>query len=183
MDDGVAKETQRLQAKERRHDFVTSAALDDLRALERQRVDGFFDVFQGRDPVGSVALYYPMGSEASTLLLASELWQRGVAVSLPCVVQNTLVFREWCDDGVLMSTSFGIQEPALNSPQVIPAYCIVPLLAFDGDNHRLGYGKGYYDRYFSAHTNVTKIGWAYECQRVDRLLPEPHDVPLDFVLT
>lgn len=60
-------------------------------------------------------------------------------------------------------------------------YCITPLVGFNGSGHRIGYGKGCYDRFF-AHTAVYKIGLAYDCQMI-YFAPDPFDVPLDCCVT
>lgn len=80
--------------------------------------------------------------------------------------------------------SFGVLEP-LSEHIVQPNdfdVIIVPLVAFDVKGNRLGYGKGYYDRYLK-HTHALRIGVGYEFQKVDTLITESHDFPLDMVVS
>jgi 5-formyltetrahydrofolate cyclo-ligase len=79
-----------------------------------------------------------------------------------------------------------VPEPAASAKERRPDLLIVPLLAFDNDGYRLGYGAGYYDRYLSEHRakrTIRAIGIAYAGQHVDKLPHEPHDEPLDAVVT
>jgi 5-formyltetrahydrofolate cyclo-ligase len=78
--------------------------------------------------------------------------------------------------------AFGIHEPLEHWPRVRPDLLLVPLLAFDGRGHRLGYGGGFYDRTL-ALLNVPAIGIAYAGQEVASLPDEPHDRRLDMILT
>lgn len=68
------------------------------------------------------------------------------------------------------------QLPKLNS-------IIVPMLGFDENLHRLGYGKGYYDRFLASQPQAQKIGLSFELGKVDKLPTEPHDVQLDLIIT
>lgn len=60
---------------------------------------------------------------------------------------------------------------------------IVPMLGFDGALHRLGYGGGYYDRLLARQATARKIGLCYDLGRLEQLPVEPHDQPLDAVIT
>jgi len=78
---------------------------------------------------------------------------------------------------------FGTQQPAADAPIVIPDVLIVPLLAFDGDCYRLGYGAGHYDRTLAAHPHIKAFGFAYGAQFVEDVAKEAHDWPLQAVVT
>ncbi len=84
---------------------------------------------------------------------------------------------------MLRSGTFGIHEPLAHWPAVAPDVLLVPLLAFDNDGYRLGYGGGYYDRTLSALPRARAIGIAYAGQRVDILPRDAHDCRLDAILT
>lgn len=80
--------------------------------------------------------------------------------------------------------SFHIEEPTGNDvtdPMEIELV-VVPAVAYDRKGRRLGRGKGFYDR-FLQHTKATKIGVGYDFQLVDELPAEPHDVPMDMIIT
>jgi 5-formyltetrahydrofolate cyclo-ligase len=86
------------------------------------------------------------------------------------------------DGEVLRPGLFGIREPLAHWPSVEPQALLVPLLAFDAHGHRLGYGGGFYDRTLAA-LKACAIGIAFVGQEVTALPHEPHDRPLDAVLT
>ena len=83
----------------------------------------------------------------------------------------------------LAPNAYGIAEPLATAPEVRPAVVLVPLLAFDAEGHRLGYGGGYYDRTFDLLPGMTLIGVAYSGQKVALVPREKHDHPLDLVIT
>lgn len=82
---------------------------------------------------------------------------------------------------------FGIYEPILNIRKIVPMkkidLIITPGLAFDKNGYRLGWGKGYYDRFLENTKGIPKIGLAYSFQILPRLPIDKHDIPLDMVIT
>jgi 5,10-methenyltetrahydrofolate synthetase len=72
-----------------------------------------------------------------------------------------------------------------DKPVVIPKFdvIIVPMLGFDTSLHRVGYGGGYYDRLLASQPNAQKIGVCYEKGRVEQIPTEPHDIPLNMIIT
>jgi 5-formyltetrahydrofolate cyclo-ligase len=115
-----------------------------------------------------------------------ERWDK--VTSLPCIMgERTLMFRQWDRRAPLMRQPLGTQEPLATAPSIIPALVLVPLLAFDADGYRLGYGAGYYDRAMELMrqfpTPPLFVGVGYSAQEVDRIPSEPHDQPLDGILT
>jgi 5-formyltetrahydrofolate cyclo-ligase len=136
----------------------------------------------------AVAGYWPIGSEADPRMLARAMAARGHGIVLPCVVgaTRTLVFRSWREGEPLQTNIHGALEPLADKPQHVPAAILVPLLAFDKGGFRLGYGGGYYDRTLAglrARGHVLAIGIAYGGQETESLPREPHDQPLDMIVT
>jgi len=123
-----------------------------------------------------VAGYFPMKGEVDITPLAQ---------ALPCVVEKNapLVFRVWKIGDALQAGAHGSREPLAGAPVVIPDIVLVPLLAFDGALHRLGYGGGYYDRTLAALSSVQAIGIAFSCQQAQALPHEEFDRKLDAVVT
>lgn len=136
-------------------------------------------------PQGAViAAYYPLKDEISPLPLLSALRERGYRVALPVTTgrDDALTFRLFDEDAALRVSAFGVAEPAAGDTAV-PDFILVPLLAFDDDCQRLGYGAGHYDRTLAA-IKAPAVGIAYDFQRVAGRLPVgPHDRPLDCVVT
>ena len=97
-----------------------------------------------------------------------------------------LVFREWRPGIEMHRASFGMMEPTPDSPQHMPTIVVTPLLAFDAEGFRIGYGGGYYDRTLAALRAagpVTAIGVAYEAQEVAEVPRDHFDQPLDWIVT
>jgi 5-formyltetrahydrofolate cyclo-ligase len=128
--------------------------------------------------------YHALADEADPALLLERLAELGCHIAYPRVAAKTmpLEFHRVPDGQVLGLGVFGIREPLDSWPRVVPALLLVPLLAFDGDGHRLGYGGGFYDRTL-AQLKVPTIGIAYAGQEVASLPRAPHDMALDMVLT
>jgi 5-formyltetrahydrofolate cyclo-ligase len=136
-----------------------------------------------RNPVGA---YWPIRSEVDPRPLMEELVARGQDVALSQILHPKLSWRAWRPGDVLIKGGFGVREPGPDAPEVFPAALLVPLTAFDRRGTRLGYGKGHFDRAIAAlaaHHPVLTIGLAYSVQEVDEVPHEPHDRPLDLIVT
>lgn len=132
--------------------------------------------------------YCAIRDEADPRALMLALLARGHTLALPRMVGRDapLAFHHWKEVDVLKPGTFGITEPLEDAPLVTPHVLLVPLLAFDGNGHRLGYGGGYYDRtlaHLRASRSVHAIGIAYTGQEVPPLPILAHDERLDAVLT
>lgn len=140
-------------------------------------------------PAGTiVAGYFPIRSEIDPRPLMRRLSASGAQLALPVVMGDgeSLVFRLWREGEALERASFGLSVPPASAPMVEPDVLLVPLAAFDGLGHRIGYGKGHYDRALArldADRRRLAIGLAFSIQRVDEVPAEPHDRPLDLILT
>ncbi|TGE00271.1 5-formyltetrahydrofolate cyclo-ligase [Methylobacterium nonmethylotrophicum] len=133
-----------------------------------------------------VAAYWPIRSEVDVRPLINALRARGQAVALPQVTPDGLVFRRAAEGDALAAGGFGLSEPGPDAPAVEPRALLVPLAAFDRRGHRIGYGKGYYDRALArldAAGPVLAVGVAFAAQETPRVPDGPHDRPLDRVVT
>jgi 5-formyltetrahydrofolate cyclo-ligase len=119
-------------------------------------------------------------------------WQQKKRIFAPITQKNlNLSFHQFVDESDLSTNKMGLQEPL--DGELIPAdeldLVLVPLVAFDSQNNRIGMGGGYYDRTFSflkQNTNASRpklVGVAFECQRVERITPNPWDIRLLSVIT
>ena len=138
----------------------------------------------GVTPGVVVGGYHAMAGEADPALLLEALVERGAHVAFPRVAARGLPldYHRIPDGEVLTPGTHGIHEPLMNWPRAAPDLLLVPLLAFDGRGHRLGYGGGFYDRTL-ALLGVLAIGIAYAGQEVSSLPAEPHDRRLTAILT
>jgi 5-formyltetrahydrofolate cyclo-ligase len=129
----------------------------------------------------TVLCYHSVGGEVDTLELIERMRSDGKAVCLPAILGKGVMEARRMD--CLVPGPYGIPCPEgpLVPPEAIDLI-VVPGLAFDRFCHRLGQGGGYYDRYLP-QCRGTAAGLAFECQVVDELPCEDHDVQLDFVAT
>ena len=94
-------------------------------------------------------------------------------------------FFEWSFDEPLSISKYGIPEP-ISKKIVYPDVLIIPLVAFDYNLNRLGYGGGYYDRYlakFLKKKKIIKIGIAYSFQKLVKIPTNKYDIKLDYIVT
>lgn len=152
------------------------AALEELKHAPAFR--GFLPA-----PGGVIATYWPIRSELDPNFLTRHLHGEGFRRALPRMTPDGLVFHKWVEDQDLATGAFGVREPQPHWPVVVPDLILTPLLAYDSAGNRLGYGKGFYDRAFSAHPDARRVGLAFREQEVTQVPYEPHDLALEAVFT
>lgn len=138
-----------------------------------------------------VSAYWPISREIDTTGILERLIEEGITCVLPIVQPDSRVlkFAVWNDSEALIESKMGVYEPPQNENTVYkdPDILIVPLLAFDRQGYRMGYGGGYYDATIAdlaARKKITTVGLAYAQQAVIFNLPrEEHDQKLDWVIT
>lgn len=181
---GGGKDIARREAKTRREIAHAALGLDAARLFAEQ-----FFAHVPLAPGAVIAGYAPIGSEADPSEILRRAAARGHPVALPCVAASAspLAFRLWTPGDPLIAGPHGTRHPAGDAPAVQPGLVLVPLLAFDGSGHRLGYGGGYYDRTLafqrSHNPGLVAAGLAFSDQEVTHLPHEPEDQPLDWIVT
>lgn len=139
-------------------------------------------------PGEEVSGFFPIRSEVDVRPLMQQLRSRGANLAVPIVMdKQTIIFRELLPGAPVVSTGFGTFGPGEEARIVDPDVMLVPLAAFDRAGHRIGYGAGYYDRAISKLHAMGRqprlIGVAFDCQEIDIVPAEDHDVALDAILT
>jgi len=134
-----------------------------------------------------VGLYHAIVGEAPTRGYAKWLAENGRHIALPWFADKdaAMEFRLWADpfgDEGLEQGPYGLQ-PTADAALVTPDLVFVPLVGFTADGQRLGQGGGHYDRWLAAHGDVLALGLAWDCQLVDSLPVEAHDVALRAIIT
>lgn len=133
----------------------------------------------------TIVLYHPLPDEVDVRPLMERLHSQQRLVLLPCVTgTSTMELRRYQGPESLRAGAFGILEPtgpAFNSLSDIDA-AIVPGVAFDSEGHRLGRGRGYYDRFLAAVPHIYKIGVCFPFQLVGQVPVTPTDVAMDTVV-
>ncbi len=136
----------------------------------------------------AVSGFWPMGSEIDPRPILEVLQRRGHRVGLPVVTGpgTPLLFREWRPGDILQPGGFNTEVPRDDKPEVEPDILLVPLLAFDREGYRLGYGGGFYDRTLERLRETgarLAIGVAFAAQEVESVPRGDYDQPLDMILT
>lgn len=133
----------------------------------------------------SIMFYVPINNEIDLLRFAMRMVQKGKIVLfprlrnyediVPCVVRD--MFNDF------VRGAYNIPEPNTASYNGAVDVIIAPGIAFDVTGHRIGYGKGYFDKFLSAGRYGTAIGVGYDFQVVESLPHDAHDVPVDVIVT
>ena len=136
-----------------------------------------------------LSLYYPSNYEVNVLNLFKLIKKISIKkIVLPVTKKNhQMNFVEWKYLDPLKVNKFGMLEPSEQGKAFIPNFMLVPLLAFDNNNNRLGYGKGFYDRFLNKFLkikkNITTIGVAFSFQKYKKIPISNLDIKLDYILT
>ena len=130
--------------------------------------------------------YYPSNYEIDDLEILDLLEKKNFKISLPVIRKNNQMdFFKWSNNDPLKINKFGIPEP-ISSKKFYPDILLIPLVSYDNDLNRLGYGGGFYDRYIEKIEKVKKvikIGLAFSCQKIKNMPLSKHDKKLDFIIT
>ena len=134
-----------------------------------------------------LALYYPSNYEINVLKLLENKYFKNIKILIPIIEKSNLMnFFPWKKNEVLLVNKFGLLEPVRSKAQT-PDVMLVPILSFDKKKYRLGYGKGFYDRYLNKYIgnfkNILTVGVAFSFQRHHKLPITKKDVKLDYILT
>lgn len=139
-----------------------------------------------KQPVRIVSFYWPIHDEPDLRPLMEELCTRGVDIALPLVETKSapLVFRRWTPKTRLVRGIWNILVPPPDVPLITPDALIAPLVGWDSDGYRLGYGGGYFDRSLAALPNHPfAIGVGVQAAQLATIFPQPHDIAFDLILT
>jgi 5-formyltetrahydrofolate cyclo-ligase len=134
-----------------------------------------------------VMVFWSFGSEPDTAPLLEALHARGMRVALPRIVDGEMEPRTYAPGDAVTVTSFGAREPSAGEaldPSAIDVI-VTPGVAFDRSGRRVGYGGGFYDRFFPrARPETARLGIGFDLQVIDEDLPSGHfDLGLDGVVT
>ena len=135
-----------------------------------------------------IGAYYPSYYEVDILKFFKEASKKKFKILLPIVKSaTTMSFKIWFPNEPLYVSKFGTLEPKSTNKELTPDLIIVPLVAFDSQLNRIGYGKGYYDRKLKkikkTKRNAISIGAAYSFQKYKSIPTNKHDFKLDYIFT
>ena len=163
---------QQMRDAKRQHQEQLAAMSEDIVIRLRQRIADS----------KTVMAYWPLPDEVDIRPLIAQLVADGRTVLLPKVLDDEkMELRRYSSEADLVEGAFHIMEPVgesftdNNKIDVV----LVPGMAFDAAGHRLGRGRGYYDRFFTAYSHLYKIGVCFPFQRVAEVPTEEHDISVD----
>ena len=130
--------------------------------------------------------YYPHNYEVNVMQILENFEKKNYHICLPKIKKNfQMDFYDWSNEDPLKINKFGIPEPISNNLRD-PDIMIVPLVAYDNNLNRIGYGGGFYDRYIKklkSKKKVITIGLAYSNQKVKKIPNNKYDIKLDYIVT
>tara|TARA_B100001121_G_scaffold307626_1_gene329555 strand:+ start:138 stop:689 length:552 start_codon:yes stop_codon:yes gene_type:complete len=135
----------------------------------------------------NISLYYPSNFEVNILKILDIDYFKRFDFSLPIIKkENEMHFYKWKKNDILMINKHGILEPKI-SKKITPRIILVPLIAFDKNKNRIGYGKGYYDkflnRFIKSKKKLLTVGIAFSFQKHHNLPVNKKDFKLDHIIT
>ena len=136
-------------------------------------------------PVITLGVYWPFQAEFDPRGLVDWVIARGFGVALPAVVdkKGPLEYRAWRPGEALVDGVWNIPIPEVRDV-VVPQAVLAPLVGFDRQCYRLGYGGGYFDRTLAAlSTRPLAIGVGFEMSQIETIFPQPFDIPMDVIVT
>ena len=134
-----------------------------------------------------IFMYSPFGSEIDVTLIAKRAMQEGKEVAYPiCNTENsTMTFHTVTSFNQLQKGAYSIYEPSSGNSLAISdenTVCLVPALAFNPQGYRIGYGKGYYDRFLKDFNGIS-VGLVYKRFVSDRIVIGEYDLPCDVLIS
>ena len=143
--------------------------------------------------IKTASLYYPINNEIEPFDFVKYFENRNIVISMPVVdiIKRSMSFRKWSPKDELRIGLLGNFEPTFDKDIILPQIMIVPMLMFDRELSRLGYGGGYYDKsIFNLKKHFQKqkkffitIGLSYSEQEIEKIPSENHDMKLDYIIT
>ena len=135
-----------------------------------------------------IAGYYPSNYEMDILHFIQNAIKKKFKIVLPVIKSSgKMSFKSWIFKEPLYVSKFGTLEPKNSNEEIIPDLIMVPLVAFDNQLNRIGYGKGYYDRILKKISKIKKktifLGIAYSFQKCRKIPVNKHDFKLDYIFT
>ena len=157
------------------------------RKLKKIQIQPILKILKKKGVVGKIlGAYYPYNYEVDLMQILEKFQKKKYQIALPKIKKNSQMdFFSWSTCEPFSVNKYGIPEPISNKI-VYPDILLVPLVAFDRNLNRVGYGGGFYDRYIKKlrKNKITiTIGLANSFQKVKQINVNKHDIKLDFIVT
>ena len=157
----------------------------DTRLVTADKVTERLDAVLDLRPGTVVSFYWPFRGELDLRRWIAVLIERGLRAALPVVTvtQSPRSFRPWAPGTKMERGIWNIPVPS-GPEEIVPDVVIAPLVGFDAACFRLGYGGGYFDRTLAAFSRKPIVaGIGPEQSRLETIYPQPHDIPMDLIVT
>ena len=180
----MTKNIIRLNNKKIRLKYSKSYVEEESYAVCKNLIKNLLPLLYSKNNI--YALYLPINNEIDTKFIASYLKNNNSTICYPKIINNRMAFLQ---ENITTEFSYNKNFSKLLEPMsgniIIPNIIITPLLAFDQDLNRIGYGQGYYDKYFKKlKNNFIAIGLAYENQKTKKSINfSSNDQKLNYVVT
>lgn len=157
-------------------------------ACDAQLIEHFSNFLETLHFDSIISGYIALGAELDAAPLLYKANDRGFATALPVLQANggSLKFYLWAPNDPLTHDAMGVRVPTRQVSELLPDVCLIPVLAFDRNGGRLGRGAGHFDRTVMGlrkKKSILAVGVGFSAQEVSHVPVEPHDQPLDAVLT
>lgn len=176
---------------------IRSEVLKRRRALTRQEIIEKSQCISGAvlshpwfHAADTILLYMDYNKEVMTAQMIEKGWEMGKRIGVPKVHGKTMEYYQITSFEDLEAGAYGIREPGVGCPLIQTdtensgsLLAIMPGVAFDAARNRIGYGGGYYDKYYEHKSNINKIAVAFEAQMVAAIPAEPFDLKPDCIVT
>lgn len=186
VDPQQATDVARWRKAERERLITARLALSaEYRAAQTLLIAADLDRLIPAEPGTLVSVYWPIRAEPDLRPWMRVVWERGVRIALPVAValNQPLTFREWRPEAPMARGLWKIPYPAQGA-EVVPTVVLAPVVGFDVECYRLGYGGGFFDRTLAGMTvQPVVIGLGYADAAIATIFPQPHDRPMDWIVT
>jgi 5,10-methenyltetrahydrofolate synthetase len=180
------RDVQRWRKAERERLLSERSALAfEFRTRQTGQIASELDAIVASQTAPVVSAYWPIKAEPDLRPWMRALQDRGVRVALPVALAlgQPLKFREWRPGAGFARGIWNIPYPA-DGAEVVPTITIAPVVGFDTECYRLGYGGGFFDRTLATLTpKPVAVGLGYPAALIPTIFPQPHDVPMDLIVT
>jgi 5-formyltetrahydrofolate cyclo-ligase len=186
LDPRQARDVARWRKAERDRLIGTRLGLSaDHRAAQTLAIGGDLSALIPTAPDTMISVYWPIKAEPDLRPWMHAMWEREMRIALPVAIAigQPLMFREWRPNARMARGLWKIPYPA-DGTEVVPTVVLAPVVGFDKDCFRLGYGGGFFDRTLACFTEKPLvIGVGYPSALIPTIFPQPHDIPMDWVVT
>jgi 5-formyltetrahydrofolate cyclo-ligase len=186
VDPQQARDVARWRKVERERLLAARLALSaERRATQTVAIAADLDLLLPPNETDIVSVYWPIRGEPDLRNWMRARWARGTRIALPVALTHgqPLTFREWRPGARLAHALWRIPYPA-DGVEVTPTVVLAPVVGFDLQGYRLGYGGGFFDRTLAVlRPRPLAVGLGYACTAIKTIFPQAHDVPMDWIVT